>query len=191
MTGASNQRIADKLRELADLLEQQGANPFRVGAYRRAAETAAAHGEELTEVLDRGGFEGLIALPGIGRSIASAIRELAAKRNEPGADLADRGAVVLAKVGNRLVIGNQAAGQPHDFHVAPRFTFQTTARLHPVEVTVDVELQKNRGVIGRSPGRPWRNPVETQAAKIELIDKYINHPNRVVVTDPVFQPIRK
>jgi putative hydrolase len=76
MTGASNQRIADKLRELADLLEQQGANPFRVGAYRRAAETAAAHGEELTEVLDRGGFEGLIALPGIGRSIASAIREL-------------------------------------------------------------------------------------------------------------------
>ena len=30
MTGASNQKIADKLRELADLLEQQGANPFRV-----------------------------------------------------------------------------------------------------------------------------------------------------------------
>jgi len=32
MPGARNQKIADKLRELADLLEQQGANPFRVGA---------------------------------------------------------------------------------------------------------------------------------------------------------------
>jgi DNA polymerase/3'-5' exonuclease PolX len=48
MASASNQKIADKLRELVDLLEQQGANPFRVGAYRRAAETAAAHKEELT-----------------------------------------------------------------------------------------------------------------------------------------------
>jgi putative hydrolase len=76
MTGATNQRIADKLRELADLLEQQGANPFRVGAYRRAAETAAAHEEDLTRVLARDGLEGLIALPGIGRSIASAIREM-------------------------------------------------------------------------------------------------------------------
>ncbi len=76
MTGASNQKIADKLRELADLLEQQGANPFRVGAYRRAAETVAEHPEDLTEALARDGLEGLLALPGIGRSIASAIREL-------------------------------------------------------------------------------------------------------------------
>ena len=53
MASASNQKIADKLRELADLLEQQGANPFRVGAYRRAAETVAAHKEELNGVLQR------------------------------------------------------------------------------------------------------------------------------------------
>jgi hypothetical protein len=32
-----NQAIAEKLLEIADLLEQQNANPFRVGAYRRAA----------------------------------------------------------------------------------------------------------------------------------------------------------
>jgi len=51
-------------------------------------------------------------------------------------------------------------------------------------------LQKNRGMIGRSPGRLRRNPVKSQAAKIELVDKNIDHPNRVVVTDPVFQPIR-
>jgi len=76
MAKASNQKIADKLRELADLLEQQGANPFRVGAYRRAAATVAAYKEEMTEVLERDGLEGLVALPGIGRSIASSIREM-------------------------------------------------------------------------------------------------------------------
>jgi putative hydrolase len=76
MPGASNQEIADKLRELADLLEQQDANPFRVGAYRRAAETVAAHPENLAEVLERDGLEGLTALHGIGRSIASSIREM-------------------------------------------------------------------------------------------------------------------
>jgi putative hydrolase len=34
-----NQDIADKLREIAALLEEQGAGPFRVNAYRRAVST--------------------------------------------------------------------------------------------------------------------------------------------------------
>ncbi len=46
-------------------------------------------------------------------------------------------------------------------------------------------------MIARAASRPWRNPVKPQAAKIKFIDKYIDHPNRVVVTDPVFQSIRK
>jgi hypothetical protein len=71
-----NQAIADKLLELADLLEQQNANPFRVNAYRRAARTVAAHGEPLSELAEREGMEGLDALPTIGRSIALAIQEM-------------------------------------------------------------------------------------------------------------------
>ena len=34
-----NARCADRLREAADLLQSQGANPFRVSAYRKAATT--------------------------------------------------------------------------------------------------------------------------------------------------------
>jgi len=42
------------------------------------------------------------------------------------------------------------------------------------------------------PARRLRhNPVKPQAAKIELIDKNIDNPNRIVGTDPVFQPIGK
>jgi len=49
----------------------------------------------------------------------------------------------------------------------------------------------NRRMIARPTGRLRSNSVKPQAAKIQLIDKNIDHPNRIVVTDPVFQPIRK
>lgn len=72
-----NNAIADRLREAAELLEQQGADRFRVGAYRRAAATVAGLREDASTVLDREGRAGLEALPGIGRSLAAAIAEMA------------------------------------------------------------------------------------------------------------------
>ena len=71
-----NQAIAEKLLEIADLLEQQNANPFRVNAYRRAARTVTTHPEPLAELAQREGAEGLDRLPTIGRSIALAIEEM-------------------------------------------------------------------------------------------------------------------
>ncbi len=71
-----NQKVADKLREAADVLEQQGANPFRVGAYRRAAETVARLDRDLRDIVAIEGADGLTALPGIGRGIAAAIDEI-------------------------------------------------------------------------------------------------------------------
>ena len=72
-----NQAIADRLREAADLLEQQGANPFRVSAYRHAADTVAVLPEDAADLLEREGPAGLEALPAIGRSLAAAIAEMA------------------------------------------------------------------------------------------------------------------
>lgn len=71
-----NQQIAAKLREVADLLELQQANPFRVGAYRKAAETLIGLDEDVQALAAREGIEGLIALRGVGRSIATAITEM-------------------------------------------------------------------------------------------------------------------
>lgn len=74
----ANARVADRLREAADLLAEQGANPFRVGAYRRAADTVAGLGRELGELVAAEGTDGLTALPGVGPSISAAIGELLA-----------------------------------------------------------------------------------------------------------------
>jgi len=73
-----NQLVAEKLREAADVLEQQGANPFRVTAYRRAAETLARLEQDVGVIVEGGGPERLVELPNIGRGIATAIVELVA-----------------------------------------------------------------------------------------------------------------
>lgn len=60
---------------LAALLTEQRADEFRVRSYRRAADTIRQLKEPLHETLERGGVEGLIALPTIGASIASLIEQ--------------------------------------------------------------------------------------------------------------------
>jgi hypothetical protein len=75
-TTADNPMVADMLREVANLLEAQGANAFRVAAYRRAADTIAGQRESVRELFARSGRAGLDALPGVGAGIAGAIAEI-------------------------------------------------------------------------------------------------------------------
>jgi DNA polymerase (family X) len=71
-----NAACADRLREAAALLEAQGANPFRVSAYRRAADTLLELPRDIGPIIETQGAEGLEALPGIGRGIAAALVEM-------------------------------------------------------------------------------------------------------------------
>jgi hypothetical protein len=71
-----NARIAQMLRETATLLADQGANPFRVSAYRNAADTIAGLDRSLREIFEQGGTTGLDALPGIGPGLAAAIAQI-------------------------------------------------------------------------------------------------------------------
>lgn len=71
-----NQWVAAQLREMAELLEAQGANPFRADAYRRAADMVGRWEEPLREILDARGRPGLQEIPGIGTGISAAIAEM-------------------------------------------------------------------------------------------------------------------
>ena len=73
---ATNAQIADKLRQAADILAAQGADPFRVAAYRRAADSVLALTRDLGILVARGGRKALEAIPGVGVSIASAVAEM-------------------------------------------------------------------------------------------------------------------
>jgi hypothetical protein len=76
VAGSLNARCADRLREAADLLQGQGANPFRVSAYRKAAATVLELPEDVQAIIDRAGLPGLESLPNIGRGIAAALLEM-------------------------------------------------------------------------------------------------------------------
>lgn len=71
-----NRQIADRLEEAARLLRDQGADPYRVNAYLRAAESVRRWPEPLKDLYLREGVEGLERVPGVGASIARAIRAI-------------------------------------------------------------------------------------------------------------------
>ncbi len=71
-----NREIAQKLREVALLLEEQGANRFRVRAYRTAANQLERLEVPVSQIVEQQGTDGLQALPGIGVSLARSIHTL-------------------------------------------------------------------------------------------------------------------
>jgi DNA polymerase (family 10) len=72
---ASNARIAAVFEEIADLLEVQGGNPFRIRAYRNAARTVNQQGPALAERAARG--EELGKLAGVGVDLDAKMHEIA------------------------------------------------------------------------------------------------------------------
>ena len=130
-------------------------------------------------------------LPSIA-TIASENRfELATQHDEFAADVADRLAVVLAEVGDGLEVRRQATGQPHQLDVALGFALQATARLNPVEIAVDVDLEQHRRVVGRPPGASGCIAVEAKPIQIQLVDEDVDDPYRVVFCDVVVQTLGK
>ena len=69
-----NEDIAAVFDEIADLLEIEGDNPFRVRAYRNGALSLRELGREIGTLIERG--EDITRLPGIGKNLAAKIHEI-------------------------------------------------------------------------------------------------------------------
>jgi len=68
-----NEDIAAVFDEMADLLEIEGDNPFRIRAYRNGARSLRELGRDVGGLVEAG--EDLTRLPGIGRNLAEKIHE--------------------------------------------------------------------------------------------------------------------
>ena len=70
-------------------------------------------------------------------------------------------------------------------------TLQPAARRDLVDVAVNVDLQQRARMIGWTSGRFWNHTVKAQRPEIQLIDKHVDHPHRVVLSNVVIQILGK
>jgi DNA polymerase (family 10) len=69
-----NRDVAEILNTVADLLDIQEANPFRIRAYRNAARTVLDLSDSVADMVESG--RGLSGLPGIGKDLAEKIEQI-------------------------------------------------------------------------------------------------------------------
>jgi DNA polymerase (family X) len=134
----TNVEISDVLERIAELLEAQDANPFRVRAYRRAAQVIERSEQSIAEIADSKNGEKLEDLPEIGNRIAGSIRE-------------------FVQTG-RLVLLERLEGQvsPEDlFTTVPGIGEELARRIHSqlhIETLEDLELAAHDGRLEKVTG---------------------------------------
>jgi len=135
---ARNEDVADVLERVADLLEAQGENPYRVRAYRAGAGTLRASTQSVAEILERDGLEGVDRLPHIGKSLAAAIAEI----------------VHTGRLGMLERLEGQVS--PEDlFTTVPGIGEELARRVHAelqIETLEQLELAAHDGRLARVPG---------------------------------------
>ena len=145
-----------------------------------------AVGEVLVAVVDRLELAAVDGDDAIGKQLHPA-----AQQHELLADLADGLAVVAAEVCDRLEVRRPAPGQPNQLKIALRFCLEASARLDPVEVAVDVDLQQRRWAVRRATRQGRLGMVEADLPEITFINEDIDDTDRAVLVDPVVKSIRE
>lgn len=145
------------LREMAALLEAQAGNPYRIAAYRRAADELAAQRPPLRALWQREGLAGLDALPAIGPGIAAAIAEIL-QRGRWG----------------RLDRLRGDADPDALFRTIPGVGPQLAHRLHEllgVDTLEDLEAAAHDGRLERVPRLGARRAAAIAATLTEMLDR--------------------
>jgi putative hydrolase len=157
MADALNETIAGRLHVMADVLEQQQADGFRILAYRRAADTVGSLASSIGDIAHADGLDGLMALPGIGRGIAMAIMEMLSTGRWSQLE--------------RL----RGALQPEQlFQTLPGIGPELAARIHG-ELHIDtleaLELAAHDGRLAKVPGLGHRRVAGIRAALTERLGR--------------------
>jgi len=154
---AENRQIAARLREMADLLQAQGGNPYRAAAYVKAAQTLDGLGSKVRDIFERDGEPGLDALPAVGPGIAAAIGEM-----------------LLRGRWARLERLRGEADAETLFRTIPGVGPQLAQRMHEllgVDTLEALELAAHDGRLARLPRLGERRAAAIGAALTRLLDR--------------------
>lgn len=150
-SGMNKKEIVAALEEIAELLELDGGNTFKVRSYRVAAERLGRTAEDLDQLVAGRRLE---ALEGVGKAIATKIRTLASSGSLPYLD--DLRAAVPAGVRELRSIGG----------LGPKRIVRLRAELG-VSSIADLERALQAGDIGRLSGFGQRSEESLRAALAE------------------------
>ncbi len=153
MQNEKNKEIASKLREIATLLDEQKANPFRVNAYLSAAETINTLDEPVEDLLRREGFPALLEIPGIGEGIARSINEFVMTGRMSRLESLQTGHDPIA-------LFEQIPG------IGPKSAHRIIETLH-IDTLEALELAAHNGRLKQVPG--------FSAKKIALVQSWLTH----------------
>ncbi|HWA60026.1 MAG TPA: helix-hairpin-helix domain-containing protein [Caulobacteraceae bacterium] len=163
---AENTVLAAKLREYADLLDLQQANPFRARAYRHAADGVARLRIPVSSILAAEGRDGLDRLPGVGPGIASALAELCATGRWRQLDRLRGGAGPEALFQTLPGVGPKLAEHlADDLHLETLEDLETAAydgRLAGMAGWGDRRVNMIRALLGQRLGRPRLQAVQAR-----------------------------
>lgn len=110
----TNATVADRLDEVAQMLEEQKANVFRVAAYRSAATMLRGLDKPLDDIVKTEGLEGLRKLPGIGETLSHFIHQLVITGRLPMLDRLRGESDPVALLVSVPGIGKRTAERLHD-----------------------------------------------------------------------------
>ena len=108
-----------------------------------------------------------------------------AQHHELTADFADSLTIVLPEIGYCFEIRHQATSQPDQLDVALALPLHAPTRLHPIEVSIDVDLLQRRRMVSRPSCRLGLDAAKAKPRQIKLIDKDIDRPDRIVLAQIV------
>jgi len=154
---SENEAVALALRQMAELQQAQGASPFRVAAYRKAAANVEALPEDVRALFVARGREGLESIPGVGPGIGAAI-----------AEMLDTGRWALLE---RL----RGTLEPEVlFRSVPGIGPGLARRIHDalgVDTLEALEVAAHDGTLERVPGVGLRRAATIRAALAEMLDR--------------------
>jgi hypothetical protein len=161
-----NRRVAGRLDEVASWLEAKHDNPFRVSAYRGAADTVRHLHRPAADILRDEGTAGLEALPGIGRTLARVIETLTRTGELPLLDRLRGESDPVGMIADVPGVGPELAKRIHDqLHTRTLEELEMAAHDGRLAAVPGVGPKRLRGIRDALAGRlnrRWR-PLERPA----------------------------
>ncbi|MBN8422125.1 MAG: DNA-binding protein [Verrucomicrobia bacterium] len=173
-----NQQIAGSLEEVSRILNEQGANRFRVQAYIHAADALRTLPEPVADLLTREGLSGLEKIPGVGDTIAHVIRDIVLHGRSGMLERLRGDADPIAQLASVPGIGTTTAWRLHEeLGIASLQELEAAAHDGRLENLAGIGSKRLAGIrdtlaqrLGRLPRPPSSSPLSTEPSVAEILD---------------------